>query len=408
MSFIAECTFCQGKVRVPNGALGLSVPCPRCGNNFTLAADTPRPEDPVMVDSAIKARKKAKAPLKTMTGPLMPALLTPKDASMPDGAVSEEYVKQILQTNRLQPGLLPAPEQETNEEASTQRRKVNYVGVASLLAGTMALLLAQVPALYFLVLPVSGAALLGGLAGFLVQGQLPKSGLVFSGAGTLVGGAVFLIACFAPDLLEMDLRRVPTHARVDRNRQQKVDLHGNTFQTVGASDWVLAGKGSFQHGVVRVRVVPEARFALSREEHVPSEDPQPRVYVKPIELKDAKGPLLSEKKYLAIYLRLINAGAASQVVYKSWGWAGQNSSAAPLLRDNIGRTYPLAALGSGLEVVGQRRRVLLLPGKPVVDVLVFEAPGVNTGHLRLELPASAFGGTGKLRFQIPGSMIEVR
>jgi hypothetical protein len=48
------------------------------------------------------------------------------------------------------------------------------------------------------------------------------------------------------------------------------------------------------------------------------------------------------------------------------------------------------------------------PGKSVEDVVVFEEPVARAEYLRLELPASAFGGTGKLRFQIPKSMIERR
>jgi hypothetical protein len=41
-------------------------------------------------------------------------------------------------------------------------------------------------------------------------------------------------------------------------------------------------------------------------------------------------------------------------------------------------------------------------------VVVFEGPVARAEYLRPELPASAFGGTGKLRFQIPKSMIEKR
>jgi hypothetical protein len=48
------------------------------------------------------------------------------------------------------------------------------------------------------------------------------------------------------------------------------------------------------------------------------------------------------------------------------------------------------------------------PGKSVEDVIVFEESVARAEYLRLELPASAFGGTGKLRFQIPKSMIERR
>ena len=39
-------------------------------------------------------------------------------------------------------------------------------------------------------------------------------------------------------------------------------------------------------------------------------------------------------------------------------------------------------------------------GGAIDDVITFEASQVDVGFLRLELPASAFGGKGQLRFQI--------
>jgi len=218
MSFVAECTFCQGKVRVPDNALGLSVPCPHCGNSFTLACETPRPEAPTVVGSTIKRRKKASAPLQTMTGPRTPTLLAPRNTTAGDAPVSEEYVKQVLQTNQLQPGLAPEADDEADGAAPARRRKVNYFGLASLVLASLALLLAQVPLLNFLTLPVSGAALLGGLIGLRVQGQLPKSGLVYSMGGSVVSLAVILVAFCAPGLLNLDLRLGSAETPVDPNR----------------------------------------------------------------------------------------------------------------------------------------------------------------------------------------------
>jgi hypothetical protein len=45
------------------------------------------------------------------------------------------------------------------------------------------------------------------------------------------------------------------------------------------------------------------------------------------------------------------------------------------------------------------------PGKFTEDTLFYETPLDNISYLHLELPASAFGGTGMLRLQIPKSMI---
>ena len=46
MSFIAECLFCQAKVRLPDGAAGSSVSCPSGGNSLTAVAITGRANGP--------------------------------------------------------------------------------------------------------------------------------------------------------------------------------------------------------------------------------------------------------------------------------------------------------------------------------------------------------------------------
>jgi hypothetical protein len=50
-------------------------------------------------------------------------------------------------------------------------------------------------------------------------------------------------------------------------------------------------------------------------------------------------------------------------------------------------------------------RASLPTAKSVDDVLVFEAPPASINYLRLELPCAAFGAKGKLRLEIPRSMI---
>ena len=42
------------------------------------------------------------------------------------------------------------------------------------------------------------------------------------------------------------------------------------------------------------------------------------------------------------------------------------------------------------------------------ELLVFDAPGSPTQGLRLEVPASAWGGTGTLKFFLPGTMVRIQ
>jgi hypothetical protein len=63
----------------------------------------------------------------------------------------------------------------------------------------------------------------------------------------------------------------------------------------------------------------------------------------------------------------------------------------------------------GLEIDGQVKggERALRPDAPIRDVLVFERPAKTASRLRLQLPATAIGEEGSLKFEIPISMIAV-
>src|SRR5262245_48074260 len=97
MPFIAECSFCGHQVRAPDNTAGLSVPCPRCGNNFTLAARLLGPQKPP-VGFKLKKKKKPDAPLSVMPGPPTPKVLSASGQVPEDNpAAREEYEKPALQ-----------------------------------------------------------------------------------------------------------------------------------------------------------------------------------------------------------------------------------------------------------------------------------------------------------------------
>ncbi len=102
-----------------------------------------------------------------------------------------------------------------------------------------------------------------------------------------------------------------------------------------------------------------------------------------------------------------NSGLADKDVIS--GLAGSVSDAIseskPGLEDNFGNHYRQMTFGLGSTVDGQAENQSIYPGKAISDVLVFEAPIEKAKYLHLELPATAFGGTGKVRFEIPAEMI---
>jgi hypothetical protein len=378
MAFIAECTFCNGKVRVPDGAAGLSVPCPRCGNYFTLAESSPQAAPP-KAGFRRPAKKKTRAPLAAMTGPSTPdvlAIAAPPTPAAPD---------------KLPPPPTPAPlgqlpgaeaEDSTDEPASPRARWLNAWGVAALLLASVALPCAQVVFLNFLIIPLAALSVLAGLVGVLVNLEKPLRTRVLPASGAVVGLAVLVIACFWSEwLLGINARRGNEPAPADPNKQMVVGF-GHKHSERRASEeeeWVDARQNYFQHGSVRVRVTS--------------------VETRRLDLKNNKAGS-SGAKNLVIGLRLTNVKGKARIRYESWG-SGRH---APLLTDDKGKSYSLVAAEPDARLPGQVLKALLVPGKPVNDLLVFEAPADKVLSLRLELPADAFGGKGALRLKIYWTM----
>ncbi len=110
---------------------------------------------------------------------------------------------------------------------------------------------------------------------------------------------------------------------------------------------------------------------------------------------------------LVIRLQVVLVGTTRKVDFASWGNASFGDARnKPSLADNFNNVYRHQAFGGGTEIVEHERPKSLYPKLFADDYLIFEVPKGNVDFLRLELPASAIGGMGTLRFQIPKSMIE--
>ncbi|MGH7171099.1 MAG: hypothetical protein ACRELG_12545, partial [Gemmataceae bacterium] len=159
-------------------------------------------------------------------------------------------------------------------------------------------------------------------------------------------------------------------------------------QAVGADDWVDVSANKFvQSGDVRVEIVS--------------------VQIGPVDLKRKSSVAPSPERYLAIRVRASYEGVIfQQTPYQPWtDRADSPSKHSPTLSDNHGHTYVQKTFDPGWKVVGRADVDALNPGHQVKDVLVFPVPARDVEHLRLMLPASAFGLAGEFRFQIPRSMI---
>jgi hypothetical protein len=110
-----------------------------------------------------------------------------------------------------------------------------------------------------------------------------------------------------------------------------------------------------------------------------------------------------------VSLEITNGNPNKIVNHKGWGasaadFSGEERAA---IKDDAGNEYKRCQFGFGTRVVGQvHGSESIYPNKTVPDLVVFEPPIDSCKYLILELPASAYGGDGKLRFNIPRSMWE--
>ncbi|MBC8424704.1 DUF4339 domain-containing protein [bacterium] len=110
--------------------------------------------------------------------------------------------------------------------------------------------------------------------------------------------------------------------------------------------------------------------------------------------------------YLSVALDLRNKSQTTKLDYTSWS----RQTTGVKLFDNNQNQYTMKSFAArGMDVDGQVQggRGTLDPEKAIADVLLFERPAADARFLRLELPRSAFGKEGSLRFEIPISMIAV-
>jgi hypothetical protein len=200
--------------------------------------------------------------------------------------------------------------------------------------------------------------------------------------------AVLVIVWLWPALLSLDPRRSAAPTVEDDVRQYVVPFgkQGTARREVGDEEWVDAAQAYIQQGAVRVGVARDRFRRL-------------RVDFRRVSDRHA-GDGESGPRRLVVRLRIIQVRNGPSVSYRSWGTVGADGPG-PRLLERQGRVYKPVGAGSDAELAAQGS-VELQPGKPIIDVLVFEAP-TKREELRLELPASAYGQTGTLRFRIPAA-----
>jgi len=264
----------------------------------------------------------------------------------------------------------------------TRVRRLDLGTAAALCLGGVALLLDSWPDLSFLTKPLSGVGLVLGIvasvvAAFKKQENRPLAiavsalclcVLLFVGSWPTLGGSP------PASLWAIALRKEGLLAP----------------QRITEDDWVDASVSAMKRESLQVEVAS--------------------LRIGAVQLKSQGRQVLSGDKYLVIGLRITDEGIVfRQVPYERWADLAESPSKnPPTLVDNLGRPYAQKSFDPPAKVLGRADLSILIPGRPVGEVLIFSVPPAGVEYLRLSLPAAAFGGMGEFRFQIPRNMLETR
>jgi hypothetical protein len=277
----------------------------------------------------------------------------------------------------------PAPFEigEESGGAPARLRWIDPIGVGALLLGGAALLCASVSLLCVLVLPLTALTLLTGLVAVVRAMVSGKVRLIFPVAGAAVGGVSLLVAWLLPSVLGPIYQTYRQTDTLDPTAIRVIPLPGHS--PAGATegpDWVNASKAALQQGRLRVQVVSAS-----------------------VETRDTpkkKGPT---EKYLLLRVRAHQVDSTREFAAEPLRWPGRrNEKISPTLTDNTGKVYREREVPGAGESVGTSS---IFPVAVVDELFAFEPPPPGLEHLRLEVPAAIWGGTGTFRFTIPNSMI---
>jgi hypothetical protein len=324
--------------------MGASVRCPRCRNYFTAV--------PVHDAAPVTVAGEPVSPLAVL--PVAPSRSTP----------------------------LPIP---VAASIPQRRRRIDGIGFSAILLSIAALMCASVYPLCFLVMPLT---LLGLFLGFvaLAAGLLAPRRRYFLATVGCIANALVVCGLFNnPWLLGPTYALWRPRLAVEDATPHIVPLAGHKATTDELqAEWPDASRFAVQIKKVRIQLVSAT--------------------VRALEIAQTPRRKYSKERYLVLRLRVHQPAGAAEFVSDRWDEASRTTeSRRPVLADDRGSVYHEASSGEA----GQLRKPS--PHFPVGitdEVLVFDVPAPQAQVLWLEMPATAWGGTGSVRFTIPRLMLQ--
>lgn len=366
MSLVTRCPYCRARHTVAEEE-GASFRCPRCRNFFLVETDQ---EASATASLKSQVRQEPKVPTRPMPAPSM-----------------SEAPAETLDTLERPPAQETAsssPAASAASAASAPRSPFRFhpLAMASLFLAALALIIAPWPGVRYLTIP---CALLG-LAGAILLVRHFQGLSIKDRTWSIVAGIanllVLAVALIWPHWLGMIwLGTVPMPGE-DSPQALRVSMAGERGQPLAEGEWADASQEAVRQRGVQVRVlgVTQGKTKIG-----PGKDK------------------ITKQGWLQIRLSVRNLSIDRRLVYQSWSQASGEPAAAAQLRADT--SLPLRPWESELFLEGQTAQANLAPGQGLEDLLFFDPPPAEATSLFLELPASAWGGEGTLRFAIPRTMI---
>jgi hypothetical protein len=378
MPFVVQCPYCKMRARVPDRAVGASGKCARCASSFTLV-----PADDQRLPELAAAAAASRPYLEPAVEASVPAAVAEQDAPAHAELMAQFDVPPI-EADISEPTESDAVTETTDAAAApgVRVRPEATVGALALLVGGAALVCASVRPICFLVLPLGGLGLLGGLAAIVLARRVKKPRILLPMCGCAASAILLFVALISPGMLGPTYARWRQPSGATSPGMRAIPLAGAALATA-PPEWADASKYALQRGDLRLEVVKVSLgppLGAQDQKH----DPPP------------KGVLL-------IRLRVKRTQLA-ELKDRERSCFERSDERPPTLVDDAGRSYELQD-NRVFGPAGANHRSSLFPVSAVEEVLVFEPPPAGVQFLKLELPGVEWVGGGVFRFTIPAAMI---
>ncbi|MCW5553684.1 MAG: DUF308 domain-containing protein [Verrucomicrobiae bacterium] len=285
------------------------------------------------------------------------------------------------------------------------KRGVSPLGIAALVLGILSCLFCWIPLLGLFALPIAFIGVLLAVGGVLMASINKKTGFAFPIGGGIVcvlAASIALVITggfsFAWERGKRTNQQPETSAAV---REPAANTHEPTPATPESANVTRAPSTAVREPVgaewSRARTVRQGDIRVAVNS----------VHIGRVNHLDVLGEIQSTREeFLTIDLAVANLSPTKKINFQTWRGATLAVGGAPAnLADNHGNNYKRITMTPNARRNPSPDEVSIYPQNEHRDLVVFELPVENIQWLRLELPASNFGGSGMLRFEIPMSNV---